>query len=351
MVKQFPDTRQGWKDAEAWKAEQEQAIDLTGAPLTLDDLKLIVEHRKANDKKEENPPLVEDIVNKYLAEVTPTKGCRVSETTVLKKFLRESGLAKRRLSELTKTDAYDYRNKRLKEIWRGKPISPSAVRREVNSIQRVFEVAKEEWGYTDLSNPFRALKIQGGEGISRERVLRPGEMERLEKACEKCRGNNKSYVPLAIYLAFETGMRLQEIFNLTWQDIDLDSRRIEIRKSKTDWKSRKKGRTIVMSVRAMAQFMIEFMAITKVGTGSFPNPNDRIFPMSKDAFKQAWGDVLDRAGITDLTFHDLRHEAGKSRPRKSAQDDKWNFCLTTAIVAVNRRNHEQTTPPEPLTGL
>jgi len=41
----------------------------------------------------------------------------------------------------------------------------------------------------------------------------------------------------------------------------------------------------------------------------------------------------------------------QSRPRKSAQDDKWNFCLTTAIVAVNRRNHEQTTPPEPLTGL
>jgi hypothetical protein len=37
--------------------------------------------------------------------------------------------------------------------------------------------------------------------------------------------------------------------------------------------------------------------------------------------------------------------------RKSGQDDKWNFCLTAAIIAVNRRSHEQTTPPEPLTGL
>src|SRR5450631_1358452 len=43
--------------------------------------------------------------------------------------------------------------------------------------------------------------------------------------------------------------------------------------------------------------------------------------------------------------------AQQSRSRKSEQDDKWNFCLTTAIIAVNRRNHEQTTPPEPLTGL
>jgi hypothetical protein len=41
----------------------------------------------------------------------------------------------------------------------------------------------------------------------------------------------------------------------------------------------------------------------------------------------------------------------KSRSRKFGQDDKWNFCLTAAIIAVNRRNHEQTTPAQPLTGL
>jgi alkyldihydroxyacetonephosphate synthase len=41
----------------------------------------------------------------------------------------------------------------------------------------------------------------------------------------------------------------------------------------------------------------------------------------------------------------------QSRPRKSAQDDKWSFCLTTAIIAANRRDHEQTTAPEPHTGF
>src|SRR6202048_2514442 len=40
-----------------------------------------------------------------------------------------------------------------------------------------------------------------------------------------------------------------------------------------------------------------------------------------------------------------------SRPRKSAQDDKWNFCLTTAIIAANRRDHEQTTALEPYPGF
>jgi hypothetical protein len=37
---------------------------------------------------------------------------------------------------------------------------------------------------------------------------------------------------------------------------------------------------------------------------------DKIFPMVKDAFKQSWADVLKRAKIDNLTFHDLRREAG-----------------------------------------
>src|ERR1700746_2577626 len=52
-----------------------------------------------------------------------------------------------------------------------------------------------------------------------------------------------------------------------------------------------------------------------------------------------------------VVAEDASNFGSQRRPRKSAQDDKWNFCLTTAIIAVNRRSHEQTTPPEPLTGL
>ena len=43
----------------------------------------------------------------------------------------------------------------------------------------------------------------------------------------------------------------------------------------------------------------------------------------------------------------LVQRRGESRSRKSEQDDKWSFCLTTAIIAASRRDHEQTTAPEP----
>src|SRR5438128_1256464 len=77
-------------EAKQWEAEQQRSIRLTGMPLTIDALKDVT---------------VKDIVTKYLDEVTPDKGCSVSETLVLKKFLRNP-LAAKSLAYVTKQDAY-----------------------------------------------------------------------------------------------------------------------------------------------------------------------------------------------------------------------------------------------------
>ena len=114
-------------------------------------------------------------------------------------------------------------------------------------------------------------------------------------------------MPLAIYLAVETGMRLQEIFNLTWLDVDTHNRRIEIRKSKTDYLSAYEGRTVVLTLGAEA-FLVS-LRYSLQANGRFKS-TDKIFPVSKDAFKQSWSDVCKRADINNLTFHDLRREAG-----------------------------------------
>jgi hypothetical protein len=134
-----------------------------------------------------------------------------------------------------------------------------------------------------------------------------GELQRLERACEACRGLNRTYVLLAIYLAIETGMRLQEIFNLTWPDVDIQNRRIAIRKSKTDRVSDYDGRTIVMNVVARA--LLAALHIRLIINFRY-SKEDRIFPMTREAFKQSWADVVKRADIEDLHFHDLRREAG-----------------------------------------
>lgn len=294
-------------DGERWAREQEREIDTTGLPLTVDKLR---NHS------------VKEIVTKYLNEITPTKGCSESETLVLKRFI---DFAKdKSLASFTKQDAYAYIDYRKKDTsWRGKAPTPRTIAREIGSIRNVFTVARKRWGYTNLNNPFWELD-QKGTKYRRKRRLLPDEMERLQQACEKCLGLNKYYIPLAIYLAVETGMRLDEIFNLTWQDIDLEHRRIDILKSKTDHVTDDNGRTIVMSIMAGVLFgrlelrlLNEYADKLRLGIEGTYKPTNRIFPMTKDAFEQTFDDVMKRAKITAdrrgerLQFRDLRREAGQ----------------------------------------
>jgi integrase len=286
------------KEAEHWADENERSIRMAGLPLTIDALK----------KK-----TVRDIVERYLKEKTPDKGSAGSEELVLKRLLQRD-ISYLSLASVSgqKKYAYGYVFDRLREDWKGKPITPRTVRREVNSIQHVFEVAKEEWGYTNLVNPFRNIHIKGSMH-RRKRRLEKGELQRLEEACKECRGLNKVYVPLAIYFAVCTGMRLQEIFNLTWGDFNFDTRRIEIQKSKTDYLSEYEGRTIILPLMPIYYLghLVLFLGRKNI------TKDARIFPMTKEAFKQSFADVVKRAGINPtgeerkrLTFHDLRREAG-----------------------------------------
>jgi len=43
--------------------------------------------------------------------------------------------------------------------------------------------------------------------------------------------------------------------------------------------------------------------------GCRDNKEQRVFPVSENAFKLAWQRLRDHSGILDLHFHDLRHEA------------------------------------------
>src|SRR5262249_1873423 len=96
------------EEAEHWASEQERSIRLAGLPLTIGDLRRTT---------------LKDIVERYRDEITPEKGGAISETTVLNKFLRRD-ICEKSLAYLSKGDAWNYINDRLKERWRGKPITP-----------------------------------------------------------------------------------------------------------------------------------------------------------------------------------------------------------------------------------
>ena len=95
-----------------------------------------------------------------------------------------------------------------------------------------------------------------------------------------------------IELAIETGMRRGELLSLEWKNIHLDSHRLVLNTTKNG-----KARIVPLTTRARA--ILE--QVNQV--------NERVFPVTDVAVRQAWERLRASCEITDLTFHDLRHEA------------------------------------------
>ncbi|WP_459568050.1 site-specific integrase [Bradyrhizobium diazoefficiens] len=225
--------------------------------------------------------LLGDLVRRYREEVTPSKeGCAV-ERVVLDKFLRDP-ICSLKLSELRTEDFARYRDQRLKVI------KATTLKRQLNPIRHLFEVARSEWGLPIRENLVAKLGLQT-KSDRRERRLRPGEMERLEGAARVCRN---PLIQRIILFAVATGMRRGEILAMRWDDVNIDQRSLVIPKTKNGH-----PRTIPLSRDALA-------VLTPLASS-----NGRIFPMSANGFRLAWERVKARAGIDDLRFHDLRHEA------------------------------------------
>jgi integrase len=241
--------------------------------------------------------------------------------------------------------------------------TPRAVARERNVLQRAFQVAIDENFYDVchvLENPVRGITIEGSM-YKKTRTLLPGEEKKLVEAFGFCLGLNKYYAPLAMYLSLETGMRMQEVISLRWNDVDFERRRIRIRKSKTDRKASEKGlspgRTIVMPFLVMSQLIklwdhlnnkrkLPWIDESKIEIERpVDHPDSYVFlnrygkPMTSAALGDVFTDAVKRAGIEPyndetLTFHCLRRaanisyiEAGMTQEERDVMQGRSNKSM------------------------
>jgi integrase len=330
LTKQFP-TRQ---EAEMWEGEMMKRERLRDVP----------EYQRAVELKELGQHTVRNLVEFYIAS-----NANLPKNTLitLKAFLRDD-ICSKNLLQLTKPDINWFVKRKESETWKppgsngeAKPISPRTIRRLLNIVQRVFSWSIEfRSGFEHLPNHFAGVRIAGSTGGKRTRSLYDGELERIMEACKKCHSPNNYYIPLAIHLAIDTGMRRAEIFNLTWKDIDDVNRRIKIRKSKTD-KVTGNLNGVKIVLPALAQHLLITLAALRQPNPTeefvFPSDNKKIFPMEPRAFSQAWGDVLKRAGIQGLDFHDLRREANIRFIKAGLIQEERNLMLRHADKSMNAR--------------
>jgi len=106
------------------------------------------------------------------------------------------------------------------------------------------------------------------------------------------------HLHLPLLLALWTGQRQGDLLRLPWSGYD--GTHIRLRQSKT-------GQRVVIPVGAPLKATLD--AAPKRSTMILTNPNQLGRPWTSEAFASAWTRACKRAGITGLTFNDLRGTA------------------------------------------
>ncbi|RLJ64623.1 site-specific integrase [Sulfurisoma sediminicola] len=172
-------------------------------------------------------------------------------------------------------------------------ISSATVKGELDLLSKVLDVGQKEFGIPlPAGNPVRQIRIPKG-SRSRNRRLTADEWARLEAEC-KASGN--PWLAPALALAVETAMRRGELLQLEWQHID-KQRRLAMLLDPDKIKNQE-PRAVPLSSTAMATLEALPRAI-----------GGRVIPIAAPTLWSSYRRALERAKISDFTWHDLRHEA------------------------------------------
>lgn len=129
------------------------------------------------------------------------------------------------------------------------------------------------------------------------RPLFPEEEQRLMKVLSE---PQYEYLKGIVIVALNTALRRQNILDLTWEQIDLEGRVIEITENKSN-------KHIFKPINdTLLQYFQSIPEESRVGD-VFINP---ITGRKCKEIKRAWKTVKEKANITNFRFHDLKHTVG-----------------------------------------
>lgn len=233
-----------------------------------------------------------DLLDRYMREITPTKKSQQTEQIRLQAMLRDP-IAGMKLSELSGRRVAAWRDQRLAKV------TGSTVNRDLNLLSHVLNIALKEWDIP-VSNPVANIR-RPKNNRGRERRLSSMEEDKLLAALRptdrkengQFTGPQNSWMEPLVLLALETAMRRGELLKLTWDQTFLEERFVRLLDTKNGT-----SRDVPLSSRAKS--LLASLPKDKSG---------RVFPISDNAVKLAFTRAVKRAGIADLHFHDLRHEA------------------------------------------
>jgi len=242
------------------------------------------------DVKQDYTTTLKELLTKYEENFKHQASYKRWKRFCLANFKEYFG-AETRLVNIRYVDLETYRNHLKQKLTKKKTIRADAtVNREMSCLHHIFTKAVE-WELIER-NPFdRGKSLILKENNKRLRFLSEEEITKLLDGCPK-------YLKPVVECALNTGMRRGEILNLKWNQIKDGLIYLEGQMTKT-----KEPRQVPINddlsqvfreIRKEKQLRSEYVFFRMRGK-----------PMH--SVKRGFKAALERAGIEDFKFHDLRH--------------------------------------------
>ncbi|WP_432744262.1 site-specific integrase [Methylobacter sp. G7] len=278
-IKGYPAQTETFKrltDAKKWAQDTESAIREG-------------RHFKTAEAKKHT---VDEMIDRYLSGAKLTKVQDDHTGLHLRRWKEEIGYML--LADVNVDAITLVKEKLLNEEFRGKPRSPTTVLRYMASLSTVFTTAVRDWAWLEDSPMKNIKKPTAARG--RVRFLDDDERERLLIACKESR-NKQLY--LCVILAISTGMRQAELFGLKWSVVNLKERYLILHETKNG-----ERRRVPLSGHVL-DLLQEHAKVRRLDTPLlFPGIKNPLNPID---LQQPWETARKNAGVTDFTWHDLRH--------------------------------------------
>ncbi len=214
---------------------------------------------------------------------------------------KETSFANLFLLSIRGSDVATWRDKRLEEV------SPNSVCLELALLSYLFTIAIKEWGMEGLVNPVQRIR-KPKLPQERGRRLKSGELERILSECEIYGGD----IGPVVLFALETGMRRAEIAGMTWNHVELKKKTVTLPETKNGEKRIVPLSTEAVRILSSLPRRIDGRVWALGDPNSIAKAFIRVLTRTRAAYENEFKEKKtkpDPGFLTDLTFHDRRHEA------------------------------------------
>ena len=182
----------------------------------------------------------------------------------------------------------------------GEPLAGSTVNRFISTLAGIFKYARRVRALPRSHTPPTRGIEKAPEPVDPDKYFRPEEVENLLKVA-RVLDQKWRKLPALIVLGFHTGLRVGNLLDLKWRDIDLEARTATVAVTKN-------GRP---HIAPLTDRCLEELLRLRKG-----QPDERVFKSYLNDkpfnYRTLWGKVCKEAGYEGRTFHWLRHGCGSA---------------------------------------